>query len=445
VLDGIVVQDGQLNIDFAQAQERPEINGIEILGAAPVQNQPPVADAGPDGTVTAGDTVAFDGSGSTDPDDEIVSYSWGFGDGATATGIAAAHCYTSPGDFMVTLTVTDNEGATGMDDCRVRVNVGPLNHLVVAPSTVDVEAGGSQQFTAQGYDGYGNEVDITLAWSSDVGSVDDSGLFTAQMMAGVSGYVKASMGAIEGQADVNIIGGTGEPRTEVLVEYGKSGNPRWGRGKWGGSESDKVSDYYVLLAPRWQSLPLDYTIDIGSFPVDPVAGAREIEAAFEAWDAATATELFAKPALSDQITVDFYDSNSTVSWRALNSYPEAVSVTALRYYDKDGDGAMSVGDQFIAFDVVLNLMRRWAIDPDGEGPLNPEGTWKWFRWKWFRQKWVDVRNIVTHEAGHVVGLADLYGDVYSELTMFGYAGRQETKKISLEAGDIAGVQAVYGP
>jgi PKD repeat protein len=44
-------------------------------------NQPPIADAGPDQAENEGTRVSFDGSGSTDPNDTIVSYSWTFGDG----------------------------------------------------------------------------------------------------------------------------------------------------------------------------------------------------------------------------------------------------------------------------------------------------------------------------------------------------------------------------
>lgn len=227
----------------------------------------------------------------------------------------------------------------------------------------------------------------------------------------------------------------GKLRTDILVHYGKTDNPGKGPGKGGGGGGDKVNDYYELLGPKWSSLPLGYAIDISFSPVDPVAGAGEIEAAFEAWDSATTAELFAEPAVSDQVTVAFNDLNNTVSWRILSGYPQAIAVTVLRYYDNDGNGEMSADDEFAAFDVIFNLMQKWAIDPDGEGRLKADAKGKWF----------DVRNIATHEMGHVVGLADLYADDYSELTMFGYASTKETKKISLEVSDIKGAEALYSP
>jgi PKD repeat protein len=57
--------------------------------------------------------VAFSGSGSNDPDGSIASYAWAFGDGGTASGVSAAHTYTTAGTYSAKLTVTDNRGATG--------------------------------------------------------------------------------------------------------------------------------------------------------------------------------------------------------------------------------------------------------------------------------------------------------------------------------------------
>lgn len=56
---------------------------------------------------------------------------------------------------------------------------------------------------------------------------------------------------------------------------------------------------------------------------------------------------------------------------------------------------------------------------------------------------MDFENIATHELGHSVGLSDLYKGECSEQTMYGYADYGETKKRTLEAGDITGIQKLY--
>lgn len=62
--------------------------------------------------VAVGETVQFDGSGTTDPDGTIQSYEWSFGDGSTATGRTVQHAYETAGDFRASLTVTDDDGVT---------------------------------------------------------------------------------------------------------------------------------------------------------------------------------------------------------------------------------------------------------------------------------------------------------------------------------------------
>ena len=53
----------------------------------------------------------LDGSGSSDPDGQIASYLWEFGDGQTSTEAVVNHTYASQGSYTVILTVTDDKGA----------------------------------------------------------------------------------------------------------------------------------------------------------------------------------------------------------------------------------------------------------------------------------------------------------------------------------------------
>jgi hypothetical protein len=87
--------------------------GSQPSGVALTPDQPPHAAL----TATpapAGVPVQLDGSGSSDPDGAIARYDWSFGDGASAPsgGPKQAHSYAKPGNYTVTLTVTDNIGCS---------------------------------------------------------------------------------------------------------------------------------------------------------------------------------------------------------------------------------------------------------------------------------------------------------------------------------------------
>ena len=144
-------------------------------------NIPPTADINP--SVTSGLAplaVTFDGQGSTDPDDGIVSYEWNFGDGNTATGPIVTHTYTSSGTFHATLKVTDQSG----DFDVVSVTITPGNECGPIPSewqTADVGAvaiPGSACF-----DSIDEKFNIQAS-GADVWNSDDQFRFVYQPMTG---------------------------------------------------------------------------------------------------------------------------------------------------------------------------------------------------------------------------------------------------------------------
>lgn len=95
-------------------------------------NQPPIASASSTllGTY-APLPVAFDGSASTD-EGFISSYSWNFGDGATATGNQVTHTYENPGSYDAVLTVVDDRGASASDTLTIVVESDP--GALIAPA-----------------------------------------------------------------------------------------------------------------------------------------------------------------------------------------------------------------------------------------------------------------------------------------------------------------------
>ncbi len=116
--------------------------------AAPPEEEPPepvntapTAVGSVDKTIAdVGDVFAFDGSGSTDPDtgDSVASWEWNFGDGTIMRETAAAngdgkvnYVYSTSGDYVVVLTVTDTRGASASNDVSL-ITVKAFHPIVPA-------------------------------------------------------------------------------------------------------------------------------------------------------------------------------------------------------------------------------------------------------------------------------------------------------------------------
>jgi len=86
-------------------------------GRKGTSNKRPVADlsAGESYIGSIGEEIEFDGSLSYDNDGYISEWFWDFGDGTTASGEITNHIYPNPGDYFVSLKVTDNKGKIDID------------------------------------------------------------------------------------------------------------------------------------------------------------------------------------------------------------------------------------------------------------------------------------------------------------------------------------------
>ncbi len=124
---------------------------VTISGAG---NQPPVARAqvAPN-PANVNQQITFNASNSSDPDGQITQYLWNFGDGTTSTQQIATKSYTQANTYSVSLTVTDNNGATGQTTVQVTVN-GQASRLTVSPTNGTVAPNAAQvitvRFDAQG-------------------------------------------------------------------------------------------------------------------------------------------------------------------------------------------------------------------------------------------------------------------------------------------------------
>jgi uncharacterized repeat protein (TIGR01451 family) len=106
-----------------------------------VINVAPTVLAGADQTVDEGAVVSFSG-GFTDPGADTHTIEWDFGDGAVDAGkLDPAHSYADDGQYTVTLTVKDDDGAEVSDTLTVTVNNVAPTVIAGADQTVDEGAG----------------------------------------------------------------------------------------------------------------------------------------------------------------------------------------------------------------------------------------------------------------------------------------------------------------
>ena len=102
-----------------------------------VTNRAPTAAAGGPYGGSEGNAVSFDGTGSTDPDGNTLTYAWDFGDGATGTGATPTHEYADNGSYTVSLTVSDGNGGTDTKTTTATVtNLAPTGTFVVPSAGV---------------------------------------------------------------------------------------------------------------------------------------------------------------------------------------------------------------------------------------------------------------------------------------------------------------------
>ncbi len=98
-------------------------------------------------------TVNFDGSGSSDPNGDSLSYSWNYGDNTpNGSGVSVSHTYNSPGGYSATLTVNDGRGGTDTDVVSITVGSPPAATIINPPVGTHYNAGDTISFSGSATD-----------------------------------------------------------------------------------------------------------------------------------------------------------------------------------------------------------------------------------------------------------------------------------------------------
>lgn len=183
---------------------------------------------------------------------------------------------------------------------------------------------------------------------------------------------------------------------------------------------------YALLGKgvKWRNLPVRYVINPSNlFGFSETQISETISLATQEWDSNTSALLFDGSYAFD-VTANWDDTNrDDRNEISFGNYPEhgVIAITSIWGYF----GGPLNSRQIVEFDVLFDNDFFW-----GNADVNLAV--------------MDFQNIATHELGHGFGLDDLYYAGAMEETMYGYSTEGETKKRTLNAGDIAGIQAIYG-
>src|SRR5262245_4169150 len=177
---------GFLNVQFRCAPGTvtpPDPGTITLTNPAPsfdstnivAPNQAPTANAGTDQTVASGAQVWLDGTGSTDPDNDTLTYAWSQTSGPSVT-LSGANTSTpsftaptGPATLVFQLQVCDPSNACDTDSVTVNVS-GPANQAPTANAGTDqtVASGAPVSLDGTGSTDPANDT-LTYAWSQTSG------------------------------------------------------------------------------------------------------------------------------------------------------------------------------------------------------------------------------------------------------------------------------------
>jgi DNA/RNA endonuclease G (NUC1) len=108
-------------------------DGIERIVEA--NDRFPTASAGGPYAGLEGSLIGLSAAGSTDPDGDVLTYAWDFGDGTSGGGPAPAHAYADNGAYTTTVIATDPYGAADTASATVTVgNAAPVITSLVTPT-----------------------------------------------------------------------------------------------------------------------------------------------------------------------------------------------------------------------------------------------------------------------------------------------------------------------
>jgi hypothetical protein len=239
----------------------------------------------------------------------------------------------------------------------------------------------------------------------------------------VAGNRKTAMGNglsanTEGKAKSIDARGPLEKRT--FIHYKKIKNNAKPEKKPKSPRTPVCYDFLVRHA-KWKTNENYIVNPVNNFGLEPLFISSAFATSVNAWDVQTSFDIFGSGSLDSTAVVDLTktDGKNVVAFGDY-SVDGVIAVTNVWGYFSASPRLREI----VEWDMILDTDYVW-----GDGTVDSTV--------------MDLQNIATHELGHSAGLADLYTTECGAQTMYGYSTEGETKKRTLESGDIAGISALY--
>ena len=148
----IYIEEGQYNVILTVIDDKGSIGVVEEKIEIIHRNEAPFANVqatygGFGQNIKVNSIAFFDGGSSSDPDGDVLTFDWDFGDGNIGTGIRPNHWYDSIGNFTVTLTVRDDGNLSSTAETWILVSIRKYSvEFNINKITIPVLAG----YTAEG-------------------------------------------------------------------------------------------------------------------------------------------------------------------------------------------------------------------------------------------------------------------------------------------------------